>query len=349
MFNAKKLLTLLAIIVVTLSFSCSVNVDSEEHKKPDSSSNTNSTPSSYSLTVGIVTDSDGAGRIDRAITTINGSYKPNSDITIKAIPEKGSIFTGWYDAEKGGNFVALDSLHKFKLSQNTTIYARFELRSYTFFTEIAPGRSGGGSISNTTINEHGRHKEMKQLTATAIPDSKSFFLGWFDAPQGGNIVSREKMYTFNLKSDTTLYAQFEINNIIFASKPVNAAVWSAVQANLNKTNNNLTFEEVSTIKELIVTNLTFYKTRDLTGLETVVNLNSLRITKAQIVDITPLKNLTNLTYIDLSDNNIKDISTLLDSPLFHSRLTINITGNPLPAEQIEALRQRVLLVYPEKI
>ena len=83
---------------------------------------------------------------------------------------------------------------------------------------------------------------------------------------------------------------------------------SAIRKELDIPNDrDITKEDMGRLEILKANGL---KIKDLTGLESAVNLKGLYIGDNNISDITPLKNLTNLTSLSLWNNNISDIAPI---------------------------------------
>lgn len=61
-------------------------------------------------------------------TTRSGQYPYETPITAVAVQEMDSIFTGWYDAETGGKLISKEQIYTFKLTKETALYARFDLK-----------------------------------------------------------------------------------------------------------------------------------------------------------------------------------------------------------------------------
>ncbi|UHP10504.1 InlB B-repeat-containing protein [Listeria marthii] len=107
--------------------------------------------------------------------------------------KEGYTFTGWYDAETGGNQwdFATDKMP----ANNLTLYAQFKINSYkvTLKTDSA--------VSTQMVEYQG----LIQEPATPVKAGYTF-TGWFDAQTGGNQwnFASNKMPAH----DVTLYAQF---------------------------------------------------------------------------------------------------------------------------------------------
>jgi hypothetical protein len=87
---------------------------------------------------------------------------------------------------------------------------------------------------------------------------------------------------------------------------------------------------------------------DLTGLEFVTALESLRLFGNLISDLTPLQGLTGLTLLLLSSNSISDVQALVDNEGLGSGDEVRLRFNPLSqqalCEQIPLLQARGVTV-----
>lgn len=109
------------------------------------------------------------------------------------IYRKGYKFDGWYDAAEGGNLVSAMP------SGKTTLYAHWAPKPvYTITLNL-----NGGTSSVITDGKSKDFYEGDYLSGYDIINEKtnSFFIGWYDAQEGGNLV---KYAT----SDMTVYAHY---------------------------------------------------------------------------------------------------------------------------------------------
>ncbi len=70
------------------------------------------------------------------------------------------------------------------------------------------GCAGSGDLDEAATSVNGIYSVGEGVTAAAVADSGSVFAGWYDAEQGGNLVSSENPYSFDIEADTCLYASF---------------------------------------------------------------------------------------------------------------------------------------------
>ncbi|EAF9834767.1 LPXTG cell wall anchor domain-containing protein [Listeria monocytogenes] len=133
---------------------------------------------------------------DKDGTTTTQTVNYDSLIQEPTAPTKdGYTFTGWYDAETGGN--KWDFAANKMPAKNVTLYARFSTNAYTatFDTE------------GTTTTQAVDYDSL--LTEPTVPTKDGYtFDGWYDAETGGNKwnFATNKMPAKNM----TLYARFSL-------------------------------------------------------------------------------------------------------------------------------------------
>ncbi|EAH0437188.1 class 1 internalin InlG, partial [Listeria monocytogenes] len=130
-------------------------------------------------------------------TTTTENVVVDTLITEPAEPTKeGYTFSGWYDAETGGNEwdFAVDKMP----ATNMTLYAQFIINSYTATFDV----------DGETTNQKVDYQALLQEPTAPTKDGYTF-VGWYDAKTGGTEwdFATSKMPT----SDITLYARFTKN------------------------------------------------------------------------------------------------------------------------------------------
>ncbi len=133
---------------------------------------------------------------------LNGVENPNTitsytveseTITLQNPTRTGYIFTGWYDAETGGN--KIESIVQGS-TEAKTLYAQWTLITYTITYEGLNGAANPNTITSYTV-------ETETITLQDFSHDDYTFEGWFDAETGGNkVTSIPKGSTDN----KTLYA-----------------------------------------------------------------------------------------------------------------------------------------------
>ena len=115
--------------------------------------------------------------------------------TVKSLPtptRDGYAFTGWFDAASGGTKIT----SSYKFTKDTTIYAQWQ-RVPCIMLDPCGGECDTLYVYATIDGK---------ISSLPTPTMDGFrFLGWYDAPEGGNKVTTS---TPVLK-DITLYAQWK--------------------------------------------------------------------------------------------------------------------------------------------
>ena len=101
-------------------------------------------------------------------------------------------FDGWYDAAEGGNLVT------FVPSSNITLYAHWSPKDLYQITFKLNGGTSSSPITETQFLYDGDYLPNFGITKE---EDNEFFIGWYDAQEGGNLVEYAK-------SDMTVYAHY---------------------------------------------------------------------------------------------------------------------------------------------
>lgn len=125
------------------------------------------------------------------------------EVQLEAKADERYRFTGWYE---GGRLVSSSSVYSFIITEHRNLEAHFELMIYTIRPSINISEAGTVSIRpNQTRFEFG-----DQLTVSVVPaveHKKGYtFEGWY---QGGKLLSRDMVYTFNAKANVDAVATFK--------------------------------------------------------------------------------------------------------------------------------------------
>lgn len=139
----------------------------------------------YKLTIdptdgGSVTVNGGADYTDIAV-----HY--GDEVTVKATPNTGYTFEGWYDGE---TLKSSNAEYKFTVTGNVTLTAKFTKKSYTIGVTAGTGGTAkvDGAASKTV--EHGG-----SVTLTAVADTGYRFEGWY--LDGSKVSNAGTSYTVN--------------------------------------------------------------------------------------------------------------------------------------------------------
>lgn len=84
-----------------------------------------------------------------------------------------------------------------------------QMQTFEFTVGISEDGTGGGEIDSENSTANGTYDEGTTINAKAIPHEENAFVGWFDSDTGGNLISEENPYNFQLSSDVSLYGTFD--------------------------------------------------------------------------------------------------------------------------------------------
>ena len=135
--------------------------------------------------------------------------------TLPTPSKAGNTFLGWYTELSGG--VKVDDTTICDQTNDITLYARWEINSYTVYFNI----NGGTSLSTNskTVNYGDKFGTLPVPTRT-----NGIFLGWFTQSTDGTKVTEDTIYT--TLNDITLYAHWYVGEWNFAYKG-SAESWTA--------------------------------------------------------------------------------------------------------------------------
>ena len=133
-------------------------------------------------------------------TTGDGLYLTDAPASIKAVAATGYTFTNWTE---GGKVFTLKTDTTFKIIENRTLVANFATIKYTVALSSNPTiggtTSGAGSFNSGT-----------SVTVKAVPATGYTFTNW---TEGTTIVSTDSDFTFPIKANRALVANFTANPI----------------------------------------------------------------------------------------------------------------------------------------
>lgn len=122
-------------------------------------------------------------------------YTGGETVTLVNLEKEGYTFTGWYDAETGGN--KIESIAQGSTGAKT-FYAQWTLITYTITYEGLNGAANPNTVTSYTV-------ESETITLQNPTRTGYIFNGWFDAETGGNKVESIAKGSTEAK---TLYAQW---------------------------------------------------------------------------------------------------------------------------------------------
>ena len=136
--------------------------------------------------------------------TTSGTYDYGKEVTLTANPKVGYHFVQWSNG-------ATDATYTFTLTSDTTLTAEFAINQHT----VTIGEAVNGSVTGTTS---GTYDYGTEVTLTATANDHYHFVQWSDG-------TKDATYTFTLTGDTTLTAEFAINqHTVTRGEAVNGSV-----------------------------------------------------------------------------------------------------------------------------
>ena len=124
-----------------------------------------------------------------------GTYNQGQTCTLIATPNPNYDFVNWTE---GGNVVSTNASYSFIVNGNRTLVAHFESQVYTISVSANPSNAGtvyGGGDYSAGITCH----------LIAVPNNNYLFLNW---TENGEVVSTDATYTFMVRNDRSLIANF---------------------------------------------------------------------------------------------------------------------------------------------
>ncbi|MDR1705031.1 MAG: InlB B-repeat-containing protein, partial [Clostridiales bacterium] len=127
--------------------------------------------------------------------TVSGggsSYSENASLTVRAVPNDGYVFGGWYE---NGIKASDNANYTFVVMGSRTLEARFVQNQRITVNSARGGSAAGG----------GSFHSGERITVNAVPDSGYQFDGWY---ANGQRVSTSASYSFEVTAAITLEARF---------------------------------------------------------------------------------------------------------------------------------------------
>ena len=145
--------------------------------------------------------------------TGGGTYHENEQCTVNANPKPGFTFINWTE---NGTQVSVLAEYKFTVEGNRILVANFEAQAPTEYTiTVSANPSNGGTVTGGGTYQHG-----DQCTVEATMNEGYTFINW---TEDGEVASTHARYTFNVNSDRTLVANFQVQSytISASANPTN--------------------------------------------------------------------------------------------------------------------------------
>jgi subtilisin len=124
----------------------------------------------------------------------NYDYVPDSEVYLRAYPEKGFVFSGW-----GGSCSGTDKNITVTMDSAETCTAQFDLDSSKVMHLLTVNTVGDGTVAgkdgliNCGEDCTASYQPGKTVTLTATPDANTLFMGWAGACSGQTKLVRVTM------------------------------------------------------------------------------------------------------------------------------------------------------------
>ena len=161
------------------------------------------------LHIGVHISTD-ANPSNGGITDGDGCYKVGDNVELKAIANTEYNFVKWTD--ENDIEVSTNEVYNFVADTNINLTANFEIKKYTVSLSANPNEGG-------VVFGDGIYNLAETVTVTATSGNFYNFINW--TKQGAE-VSKNSIYTFEVKEDISLVANFRLKsyNVEVISNPV---------------------------------------------------------------------------------------------------------------------------------
>jgi len=127
--------------------------------------------------------------------SVSGAYPCGENVTVSATPNEGYQFVNW---TRGTQTVATNEMYTFTTTEDVTLVAHFELKTYAVTVLANPPE--GGAVSGGGTYTHGDN-----VTVSATPNTGYMFEYW---SEDGVNISTDAECTFKATDSRTLVANF---------------------------------------------------------------------------------------------------------------------------------------------
>ena len=134
-----------------------------------------------------------------------GDYDEGTVRTIKARPNSGYTFEGWFD---GTTKLTADTVYQFTLRSNVTYTAKFKEKE---IVDVAVVVRLGAEVNNEvgSVTGAGQYEKGKSVTLTATPASDEYvFSGWRDLDNDDELIGSANPFTFTATANVNYAAVF---------------------------------------------------------------------------------------------------------------------------------------------
>ena len=140
-----------------------------------------------------------ANPVDGGTVSGGGTFNYGQSCTVSATPATGYTFLRWTE---NGTQVSTNPSYTFNVTGNRTLVAQFQLQGYAITVSANPAEGG-------TVSGGGTYSYGQSCTVSVTANEGYTFINW---TENGNEVSTNLSYTFNVTSNRTLVANFEMQS-----------------------------------------------------------------------------------------------------------------------------------------
>lgn len=196
-------------------------------------------------TAGVVRYTIGVTAVGDGTATGGGRYEIGTQVTLRATPQSGATFQGWYLNSISGQLLSSNAEYTFTVEGAMSIVAKFSALPKLITVSASPAE--GGSVSGGGSKEVGTN-----CTVMATANASYAFAGWYE---GNTLVSSNASYTFLVENDRTLQARFTERTGVRVTSNLSAGVKVSVYPETGSTptaifnvNNVCSFEGGDTVR-----------------------------------------------------------------------------------------------------
>ena len=154
------------------------------------------------------------------------NYAVNATVTVLdntgTLTKTGYTFAGWNTLADGSGTNYTAGTGTFVITSNTTLYAKWAIKSYT----VSFNTNGGGTIAGQSLNYNGTATLPTEPTRLGYT-----FAGWYSEA----LLTNPFTFTTPITTDTTLYAKWSINSCTVSFNTSGGGIIASQSVNYNST------------------------------------------------------------------------------------------------------------------
>lgn len=150
-----------------------------------------------------------------------GRFNVGQNCTVVATPVGGSTFVAWKRGSASGETVSTSASYTFEVTNDIVLVAIFEggqITTYDIIIDVTP--NGGGTVQGT-----GTYEDGDSCTLIAVPSDGYRFVQYEST--GGVAVTADNPYTFTVRNNRHLVANFAPTSGEFTNVTYGGSSWNA--------------------------------------------------------------------------------------------------------------------------